>query len=555
MRRPTDREKELTRRDLFRRAACAAVSSVAIASQVRDLRLINAAVADAIGPATDYKALVCIFLFGGNDANNFLVQTDTDPNPTPSYGYNAYAAARKDLSLPLASLLPLIGGAPMADGHTYGLHPSCTELASLFNAQNSNLALLCNVGTLLFPITRAQYVARSVAVPPQLFSHNDQVIQWQTSIPDRDSRTGWCGRVADLVYSMNGSSKVSMSIALSGVNTLEVGNIVSEYNVSSSGPVGLSNINSPGTEAYNLNQKLQDLNNTALTPASPTTPQENLYEVGYATVTKRAIDNFAAMSGAIAPTVDPTGGSYWTTAFPNTSLGRQLKMAARIIAGRKNLGHARQIFFVSVGGYDLHTTQYGTAAAPDDTTVGAHANLLRELSQCIGAFTAAIAQLRTSGDANIALGASDSVVGFTASDFSRTFPVNGGKGSDHGWGNHHIVFGDGVQGGRLYGTFPTYLVGGPDDTQLGRWIPKTSVDEYSATLAKWFGVPATSLSAIFPNLPRFGDYTSNDLGFFTPPVQAPTPSGGVSAPVVLAPVSKPKPKPAPVKRPAARKSG
>jgi uncharacterized protein (DUF1501 family) len=545
-RRPTDRKKDLTRRDLFRRAACAAVSSVAVASAVRDLRLVNAAAADSLpAGATDYKALVCIFMFGGNDANNFLVPTENT-----STGYQAYSAARLNLALPQASLIPI--NPLVSDGHTYGLHPSCPELANLFNT--GKLAILPNVGTLLFPINRTQYLAKSVPVPPQLFSHNDQVIQWQTSIPDRDSRTGWGGRCADLLNSLNGPSStgdvISMSISIAGVNTFEVGNTVNEYNISTSGPQGLS---ASSTVVTNLNTSLKTINGYSLTPASVTTPQTNLYQVGYASTTKHAIDNFNAMNQAIAPTVDPTTGtkSYWTVPFPNTNLGRELKMAARVIAGRKALGHARQIFFVSIGGYDLHDSQYGTTADPDNVLVGAHANLLAELSQCINAFQAAINQLRGSADSALKLAANENVVGFTASDFGRTFPVNSGKGSDHGWGNHHIVFGDPVAGQKLYGTFPTLAVNGPDDTGIGRWIPKTSVDQYSATLAKWFGVSPTNLNVIFPNLPRFGDYSQTDMGFINPaagatPSAAPAPSGTliVSSQETLAPATAATPTPA-----------
>jgi uncharacterized protein (DUF1501 family) len=577
MSRPTDRQKDLTRRDLFRRAACAAVSSVAIASAVRDLRLINAAAADSLpAGATDYKALVCIFMFGGNDANNFLVPTENT-----STGYQAYSAARQNLALPAASLLPIT---PLvSDGHSYGLHPSCTEIASLFNS--GKLAILPNVGTLLFPITRTQYLAKSVPYPPQLFSHNDQVIQWQTSIPDRDSRTGWGGRVADLMDSLNGLSStgqaVSMSISIAGVNTFEVGNDVNEYNVSTTGPQGLATSN---TEVINLNNSLQTINAYSLTPASATVPQTNLYQVGYANTTKHAIDNFAAMNQAIAPTNEASPTNWvWApgvpaNAFPNTGLGRQLKMVARIIAGRKALGHARQIFFVSIGGYDLHDSQYGTTADPDNILVGAHANLLRELSQCINAFQSAITQLRTTSNTSLQMGANESVVGFTASDFGRTFPVNSGKGSDHGWGNHHVVFGDPVAGNKLYGTFPTLAVNGPDDTGIGRWIPKTSVDQYSATLAKWFGVSPTNLNVIFPNLPRFGDYSLTDMGFISPagaatPSAAPSNTLVVSADENLASATasttttsststsspkyapaKPPAKPNPVKRPTMRKS-
>jgi uncharacterized protein (DUF1501 family) len=508
-------KRELTRRELFRRATCAALATAAVASTVRDLRLVNAAVADELpAPATDYKALVCIFMGGGSDCNNFLVPTEDTAT-----GYQQYANLRSVAAIPLSAFTPANTLNNLTnDGHTYGIHPSCPQLATLFNT--GKLAFVCNVGPLLFPINRTQYKAKSVPYPPQLFSHNDQVIQWQTSIPDRDSRTGWAGRLADLIYSMNTSSAVSMSISVAGVNTLEVGDVVNEYSISTSGPQGLSG----GTEANNLNAVLKNINNYSLTPASATFPQTNLYEVAYAGATKRGIDNFAAMSAAILPTDERTvaqGGSgwVWQTPFPTSSLGKQLKMIARCVAGRKILGHQRQIFFVTVGGFDTHTSQF---AASGDTTTGTHANLLADLSACVNAFQSAITQLRSAAG-QIQMSSSDNVTGFTASDFGRTGVTNGG-GTDHGWGSHHIVFGDQVVGQKTYGAFPTLAVSTGDDSgDSGRWIPKISVDEYSATLAKWFGVSASSLNLIFPNLGRFN---TPDLGFMMSASAAPVPLAG-----------------------------
>jgi uncharacterized protein (DUF1501 family) len=399
------------------------------------------------------------------------------------------------------------------------------------------------VGPLLCPITRTQYRAKSVPYPPQLFSHNDQVIQWQTSIPDRDSRTGWAGRLADLTNAMNTSNALSMSISVGGVNTLEVGDVVNEYNISTSGPQGLST----GTEANSLNAVLKNINNYSLTPASSTFPQTNLYEVAYAGATKRAVDNFSAMSAAVLPTDERAvaqGGSgwVWQTPFPTSSLGKQLKMIARCVAGRKILGHQRQIFFVTVGGFDTHTSQFN---ANGDTTTGTQANLLADLTACINAFQSGIDQLRAASG-QIQMTSSDNVTGFTASDFGRTGVTNGG-GTDHGWGSHHIVFGDQVVGQKTYGAFPSLVLGSGDDSDSsGRWVPKISVDEYSATLAKWFGVAPSSLNLIFPNLGRFAN---PDLGFMASasPAAGALASGGVisvSAPGSVVPV-----KPAPAKPP------
>ena len=347
MRKHRKSEQDPNRREFMWHAACAAVGATAMASTVWDLRLINAAVANTSthsirgATAPDYKALVCLFLFGGNDANNLLV-------PTDSSDYAAYSSARGVLALPNAGqaggVLPL--NPLTSDGRTYGLHPSCPELTNLFNTGKA--ALMCNVGTLLAPITRTQYLNHSVATPPQLFSHNDQQIQWQTSVPDQPIRTGWGGRCADMLYSMNTNNTVSMSISLAGSNTFEVGNTVSEYNVSSGAAVGLTTSHGAAQA-----QALKDL--IALN-------HPNLYEQSYAATTINGINNAAVVNSAIS-------GINIATAFPNTSLGQQLKMIARLIGGRSALGHNRQIFFAAVSGYDLH----GAQLTP-------HASLLADLS-------------------------------------------------------------------------------------------------------------------------------------------------------------------------------
>jgi uncharacterized protein (DUF1501 family) len=484
-----------TRRDFFRQACCAAVGTWALSSTIRDLRLINAAMAQQV-PPTDYKALVCLFLSGGNDANNWLVPTDTAT-------YSQYASIRGILTLPQSSLLTLrtgpSGGDPAyvdAAGHTYGFHPTCPELQTLFG--EGKLATIFNVGTLLRPITRAEYLANATGSrPPQLFSHSDQVTQWQTSIPDQAPLTGWGGRVADLLNAAaNPAGNISMSISLNGINTFEVGNIVSQYQVGTTGAITLSGSLMSSTVGNSARQRtFKEI--TGLT-------HTNLQRVAYADVVDRAIATGDLLNTSIAATATatdtPPGTWVWNTPFPNTSLGNQLKMIARIIAARgpTAFNMNRQIFFCSVGGYDTHTAQI-TLSPTVNSTTGTHTNLLNEVSEALYAFQRAMEQL----------GTSNAVTTFTASDFSRTFPTNS-QGSDHGWGSHHIVMGGAVNGARTFGKLPEFTINGPDDTGTGRWIPTLAVDQYSATLAKWFGVDGTSMSAVFPNISRF---STADLGF------------------------------------------
>ncbi len=483
----------ITRRDFIRRAACAAVGTAAMTASIRDLRLMNAAVAQS--NLTDYKALVCIFLQGGNDSNNLII-------PTVQSEYDNYAAIRTPvLALPQSSILTLNGYTDPA-GHTFGLHPAGPELQTLFG--EGKLAVLFNTGTLVFPMTRAQYLGGILQKPPQLFSHADQVTQWQTSIPDRPPTTGWGGRCADLLNSVQPGAPISLSVSLAGANTFEVGNIVSQYSVSTSGAISLQGVS--GARLASLTNIL------GLSYA-------NLQEQAYAGVAQHSIQSGSLLNNAITN----TAGGYWTNPFPTTvtnlvsntkfgsTLGPQLQMVARLIeAGNRSaanggFGMKRQIFFCQVGGYDLHTgqTNYNTNN-PNNVLAGAHSNLLAELSQSLYAFQRAMEQLEP-----LYPGISQKVTAFTASDFSRTFPSNG-QGSDHGWGSHHLIVGGAVKGQKTYGTFPTLAVNGPDDTGTGRWIPTTAIDQYFATLATWFGVDNSNLATIFPNIGRFA---TGNLGF------------------------------------------
>ncbi|MBC8096874.1 MAG: DUF1501 domain-containing protein [Akkermansiaceae bacterium] len=482
----------LTRRQFLRQAACAAVGTAALTSAIRDLRFMNAAVAQS--NVSDYKAMVCIFMAGGNDSNNLII-------PTIQSEYDNYAAIRSNvLAIPLSGapanqiVLPL--SSLNSDGHNYGLHPACPELATLFG--ESKLAFLFNTGTLVFPMTRAQYQGGILDRPPQLFSHADQVTQWQTSVPDQAPLTGWGGRCADLLASVQPNAPISLSVTLAGANTFEVGNIVSQYSVSTGGAISLSSVSGA---------RLQALTNIL------GLPYPNLQAQAYAGVAQHAINTGALLNNSITNTA---AANFWTNGFPaniaaptgglafSSSLSAQLKMVARLIeagnrsAAQGGFGMKRQIFFCQAGGFDLHT---GQTPGPGFTTTGAHANLLAELSQSLFYFQRAMDQL----------GLANNVTAFTSSDFGRTFPCNG-QGSDHGWGSHHLIMGGAVNGRRTYGKFPTLAVNGPDDTSTGRWIPTTAIDQYFATLATWFGVDNNQLATVFPNLGRFA---TSSLGFMS----------------------------------------
>jgi uncharacterized protein (DUF1501 family) len=418
---------------------------------------------------------VCLFLAGGNDSNNMLVPFDTA-------GYTAYASAagRGAIALPRTQL---IGITPKTgDGREWALHSSLnsdvagtntTGLKSLFD--EGRMALLGNVGTLVVPTTKAQYTARSVPLPPQLFSHNDQQVEWQSSVPDKPFSTGWGGRVADLVDAMNSTSSISMSISLNGQNSFQVGKKVVQFAVNPGGAISLSGSSTSATSAAGLRTRAQ---NDLLTA-----PNANLFEAAFAGLTANAISDSALLSGILS------GNPPFTTAFSTSNLGQQLRTIARLIAAAPQLGLKRQVFFARIGGWDLH-----------DAQLGAHANLFADVSRNVAALYRA----------TVELGCAEQVTTFTASDFGRTFNTNG-DGSDHGWGSNHFVVGGAVKGGDIYGKMADLTIRGPDDAGTrGSWIPTTSVDEYAATLASWFGVSATNLPLVFPNIGRFPKST---MGF------------------------------------------
>ncbi len=436
---------------------CASLAAAGSAAGMRPFGLLNG-MAQTV--ATDYKALVCIFLYGGNDANNTLIQFDTA-------GYGNYATVRGPLAIPQNQLLQL-NGLP-----NFALNPNLPDIATLFGSKN--VALVANVGTLVEPTTRAQFQANQM-LPSNLFSHPDQQLEWQNASQSGATSTGWAGRIADtLNASYNPSANIPMITSVAG-DTLFC-------NGSASTPVSVSPGNLGGAAC-----------------------SEGTTECGARLVTAQALLSFSSGLTLVQADDSITSNAYTyaktltaatqsvaplQTVFPaNNGLAAQLKQIAQIIQVRAALGVKRQIFFAGIGNFDTHSDQLTLQNA-----------LLAGISPAIGAFYQATQEL----------GVANQVTSFTMSDFSRTFQPNSNTGSDHAWGSHHMVVGGAVNGGQMYGTFPTLALNGPDDSgSNGRWVPTTGTMQYAATLAQWFGVTQAQLPSIFPNI---GSFHTNNLGF------------------------------------------
>lgn len=450
-----------TRRALLRGGL--ALSSLALAQRLGGIELLSSARAQA---SSDYKALVCVFLFGGNDGNNTLV-------PLDAARYAQYAAVRTSASgiqLAQTALLPV---QPSSTAEPYGLHPSLTELKGLFDARK--LALVANVGSLGQPTSRDQY--KSGVRPLSLYSHSDQQAQWQSAVANAPSATGWGGRVADRMQPRNAASGFPVITSLGGTVLFATGGASAPLTVPVTGAFALAGFSSSAAS----NARLAAMN--ALLAEDATN------------VFAQAGNAIGTQAMKLSTTVNPILTGTSSTVNPifsglNTNTGRQLLRVARLIEARATTGAARQIFFVQLGGFDTHSDQ----ARRQDA-------LFRELSPALKAFY----------DATVALGVASNVTTFTLSDFGRTFAPASGGGTDHAWGSHHFVLGDAVRGGDLYGRYPELVLAGADDAEReGRWIPTTAVDQYGATLARWFGVGDAELDGVFPNLARFA---SRDVGF------------------------------------------
>ena len=440
------------RREFLRRSLAVGVTGAAAPWAMNLAVMGEAAAATAPG---DYRAIVCVFLYGGNDYGNTLV-------PYDSANYAAYQSIRGSIALAQDTLLPL---APvnLPAGRQMAFAPQWAGIKSLYDAGRA--AVVLNVGTLIQPTTLAQYQAKSVPLPPKLFSHNDQQSVWQSSLPE-GATTGWGGRIGDLFLSSNGASTFTC-VNVSGNAVFMAGQAAVQYQVSPSGAVALAATRSPVYGSQACANALRSI---------VTAPHAHLIENEWSVVMNRAISAESQLSAALS------GAPALATPFDaNNPLATQLKMVARMIGARSQLGAARQVFFVSLGGFDNH-----------DFLPQQHPGLLASVDSAIKSFH----------DATVELGVQGSVTAFTASDFGRTLSSNG-DGSDHGWGSHHIVVGGAVNGGRFHGTLPATAVGGPDDVGQGRLLPTTSVDQLGAALAKWFGVSSSQLPTVFPNVVNF----------------------------------------------------
>lgn len=416
---------------------------------------------NAHAQANDYKALVCVFLFGGNDSDNMLVPV--------SEQYGKYSGVRGSLAIPRASLLPAF-----TSGAELGFHPSMAPVHPLW-AQNK-MAAVANVGMLVEPITRSQFRNRERARPTSLFSHSNQQQQWQTGEPQSGTGTGWAGRTADRIAALNAPTTFPTGISVAGSSTLLLGQSTDPANLPPGSSSGLDGSTRTGGDTRDMAvQEMLDF------PSGFVLIQE----------ANRIFKDGIRVGELINSALE--GENALQTVFPQNGLGQQLAQIARIIAVRGELGMRRQIFFCSTGGYDTHSDQ-----------AGRHNGLLAGLSASLAAFHAA----------TVELGIESEVTTFTESEFGRTFEPNSRNGTDHAWGTHQLVIGGAVNGGQLYGRFPDLTLEGPDDSgDRGRWIPTLALDQFASTLGKWFGLTDQQVLEVFPNMPRFAPLGGSDLGF------------------------------------------
>lgn len=451
---------DISRRCFLTACGAVALGSGSLYSSLARLQLAQAQMAQV----DDYKALVCIFLYGGNDAFNMLV-------PYSQPAYDSYAATRRALAVVRGDLLELTPKT-FSNGVDYGFHPAMAGAHELF--ASGRLAVIGNIGALVEPVSKAAYQSKSVLLPPQLFSHNDQQ-NFVQSLQSTTRRNGWAGRAADVLAEVNSHPKLSMNISMSGSNLWQSGNAIIPYAINPGGVDSLAYLKDTGDARE----------------AARTQVYHNLLNQNHSHIFQR---EFARTQNLAWELADEVGGilasqAPLSTSFPSGSpLAASLKMTARLIKAHSTLGMSRQMFFIGMGDFDTHGDQ--NTRQP---------NLFRQLSEGLAAFSAATEEL----------GLQDKITTFTASDFGRTLTSNG-DGTDHGWSSHQLVMGGAVSGGDIYGQIPELVIGGNDDIGEGRIIPGISIDQYAATLLRWYGLGESNFADVFPNLANFA---ASDLGF------------------------------------------
>lgn len=455
--------KKINRREFIRNSSAAAVA----ATIANTPGFAYSQVVGATAPFDDYRALVCVFLHGGNDSFNMLV-------PKSTAEYNAYLQSRQNLAIASGDLLPINPLSLTPGAEPFGLHPSMGAMQNLFETERA--AFVANVGPLVEPTTRAAYQSQSVVLPSQLFSHNDQQSQWHSLKGAGTSKTGWAGRMADLMRNSVTNQKMAINTSLNGTSLFQSADETIAYVMGQTGPLQFSGFSTDRGEL---------LSEQRLAFQRVVDAQYNsIYERGFAEIQRRAI----AAADEVTAAIESPEAAVIVINPADSPLLKQLKTVARLIASRDQLAMQRQIFFVGIGGFDSHDNQN------------------QDQPGLLGGISDAIAEFY---DLTVDLSIADGVTTFTQSDFGRTLTSNG-DGTDHAWGGNQLVVGGAVKGRDIYGTYPLLEIGGADDTGGGRMIPTTSADQYAATLAKWFGIPDIDLDIVAPNIDNF---VQRDLGF------------------------------------------
>lgn len=470
--------KDVSRREFLGQISCAGMGYMTLMNSLINLKAMNAA-AISNSSAAGYKAIVCILQAGGNDSFNTLI-------PRSFVKYNEYATTRSNLAIPQGDILPLYPTNNLG-GHEYGVHPVMGGVQGLFN--NGNLSFVSNIGTLMEPTNKTQYLAKQNDIPLGLFSHSDQIQQWQTAIMDKRTAIGWGGRMADLINDQGNSGKISMNVTLSGTNIFQSGNNTVEYAINENGSIGMNNYGNTGHSIHALR--------TAAIDNMISQNYQDIFKNTFINTIETSRDAHVEFTTALNAFNDPNNPPFADNRFTQDNpVSMDLKMIASTIGMKDDLGFERQIFFLNFGGWDHHKN-----------LLDSQDRMLGQLSDALAEFYAGLEDIGMEND----------VLTFTTSEFGRTLTSNG-DGSDHAWGGNVMVMGgpDLLHGKQIFGTYPSLAINGPDIVgSTGVVLPTTATDSYFAEIAKWFDVPSSELNSMFPQLSEFYNVNSPNypIGF------------------------------------------